>query len=72
MKTKSKKTTSKKKKKKKRTTKRTQYKYCKQTIFIGKKVMIKIEMNNTHYKPNTTTYIYIILTTSLIVKLICI
>ena len=67
MKRKSKKITSK-KKKKKRTTKRTQCKYCKQTIFIDKEITIEINMKFIPYKINMMNYMYIMLTTFLTVK----
>ena len=67
MKTKNKKTT----KKKKMKAKQTQYKYYKQTIFIGKKVIITINIKTTHYKLKMTIFIYTMLTTSSTAKLIC-
>ena len=68
MKTKNKKTT----KEKKIKIRQIQYKYYKQIIPTGKKVMITINTKTTHYKLNMLTYIYTMLTTSSIAKLICI
>ena len=61
--------TIKKKKKKRMKIKQTQYKYCKQTMFTGNKVIVKTKAKIIPYKINMMImFIYITLTTFLTAK----